>query len=282
MKSAWILGRAALGAVEENILVLYWRILRSVAREATALVGDTSALVLAPHPDDETLACGGLIARKRAGGMSVWIAVASDGSRSHRSQLISPQQLSDLRRKELFTACRELGVHESSVFWLGLPDQELRQMESDLTARFEDLIRALRPGEIYIPTRFDSHPDHRAVHRAAKRALSRSGHSCQVWEYPVWFWGRKAWIDEEAGRLAKIWQLFHRPLSGLVALRPCVVRVDQHGARKLRAVEAYRSQTCNLTGEADWAVLGPKLLSRFLMPEELLFDGGFLPEGRPS
>src|SRR5579885_2284019 len=65
-------------------------------------VNDAPALIIAPHHDDETLGCGGVIALKRAAGVPVQVVILTDGSRSHLEQASLP--VADIiasRRREL-------------------------------------------------------------------------------------------------------------------------------------------------------------------------------------
>src|SRR4051812_6496913 len=80
-------------------------------------------LVVAPHPDDEALGCGGVIALLRQAGISVHVIVASDGAASHPgSKTHPPPVLGELRRAEAEAGCRLLGVPTDDVTFLGFPD----------------------------------------------------------------------------------------------------------------------------------------------------------------
>ncbi|HLL52387.1 MAG TPA: PIG-L family deacetylase, partial [Myxococcaceae bacterium] len=82
------------------------------------------AMVFAPHPDDETLGCGGTILRKRRAGAEVRIAFLTDGAASH-AHLVPREALRALREREALEAAGALGVEASRVCWLGFPDGEL-------------------------------------------------------------------------------------------------------------------------------------------------------------
>src|SRR5580658_4941526 len=89
------------------------------------VLGDGGLVVIAPHPDDESLACGGLIAEARAQGRLVRVVIVSDGTGSHPTSKTYPRaRLRELRENEAREAVAELGLdpgHE--VVFLRLPDR---------------------------------------------------------------------------------------------------------------------------------------------------------------
>ena len=84
-----------------------------------------SCLVVAPHPDDETIGCGATIARKRAAGTDTWVLVVTDGRHSHRSAQVRPLQLAALREEESRRACELLGVDPDQVRFGGFEEGTL-------------------------------------------------------------------------------------------------------------------------------------------------------------
>jgi LmbE family N-acetylglucosaminyl deacetylase len=231
-----------------------------------------SALVLAAHPDDETIACGGVILRKVAAGQPVTIYVASDGRASHDSQHITPHQLAAMRREEMSECARRLGVEPDDVRWAGFPDGALRRHEKELTAQVRALIDELKPDEVYVTGAFEPHADHAVLGRAARRA-SRSSDS-RVLEYPIWLWSQ--------------WPLPRRDgLSAMVnaalvlgGLRRRALRIDvgEHAPAKAHALAAHVSQVGRPVGLPDgvpWELLPPAIDEVAECPYEL-----FLPYRR--
>lgn len=205
-------------------------------------------LVVAPHPDDEVLGVGGLVAMLAGG---VEIAVVTDGEASHPDSTVhSPAALAAIRRAETVTACGLLGVAATAVDHLGHPDGGV-----DEAALADALTRRLAPGRWCVTTwRGDGHPDHEAVGRAAAVACRRSG--ATLLEFPVWMWH---WAGPDHPDVP-----WHRAR-----------RVDLTGAArsaKREAVDAFRSQVLPLgPAPADAAILPPHVLARFARPYETVF-----------
>jgi LmbE family N-acetylglucosaminyl deacetylase/SAM-dependent methyltransferase len=160
-------------------------------------------VVLAAHPDDETLGAGGLIAAAAAQeGVSIEVIVATDGEASHPdSPTHTSNQLAVRRRAEATEAIACLDPH-ATVSFLGLPDGGLRNCQTRLV---EVLTERLRPGCLVVtPWRGDRHPDHAAC-AVGTRALLRRRDDCVHWQYPIWAWH---WADPAADQLP--WSTLHR------------------------------------------------------------------------
>jgi LmbE family N-acetylglucosaminyl deacetylase len=249
----------------------YRFLLRARARDFTGRIGSGSCLVLAPHPDDETLGCGVTIMRKLAASASVWVAIVTDGRHSHHSAMITGSELAGIRRSEAVEACRILGLEAGKVRFLDYEDQALSKNMAPLTEQLRTLIAEIEPREIYLPSAIDSNPDHRALNAAALAAIERTKADIDVFEYPIWFWDPRAWVDIGSPPLTMAWQLMTRPIGALFTLRPMFVRGGDYLARKRTAFAAHRSQATNLTGERDWAVMDDETLSLLIRKDELFF-----------
>jgi LmbE family N-acetylglucosaminyl deacetylase len=149
---------------------------------------DTARLVvLAPHPDDEVLACGALLALHAARGGESLIVAVTDGEGSHRDadrQDLTETALAQTRCTERAQGLKQLDLTDKQILSLHLPDGGVTRHESELERRIRLL---LRPGDVLIsPWRSDGHPDHDACGRAAARASAATGRP--LWEAPVWMW----------------------------------------------------------------------------------------------
>jgi LmbE family N-acetylglucosaminyl deacetylase len=213
--------------------------------------GPASLLVVAAHPDDESLGAAGAITRLAASGWRVEVVVATDGEGSHPdSPTLGPDALAARRRGEADAAMRLLGPGVR-VHHLGLPDGALASREDEVVERLVDLI-----GEngadltLLAPWREDPHPDHRAAGRAARQAAHRT--DSQLLEYPVWAWH----------------QLVPDDIPWERALR--LELTDRERRHKADAIAAHTSQVLPLSDDPrDGAVVTADLLAHFSGAEEI-------------
>jgi LmbE family N-acetylglucosaminyl deacetylase/glycosyltransferase involved in cell wall biosynthesis len=151
---------------------------RLVPYTAAKEIAATSVLVLAPHPDDEALGCGGAILRHVELGVPVRVIVATDGALG-LSGLVRDQQVAR-RERECLDAARILGYGEPA-FWR-IPDQALTYGEPLV----ERLLGEIQTADlIYAPSPLEMHPDHRALGMAAVEAVRRTGRSVRLALYEV-------------------------------------------------------------------------------------------------
>jgi len=134
-------------------------------------------LVLAPHPDDESLACAGLIQRVLAAGGEVFVAIATDGDSNPWPQRVVERRLrlgsgaaarwGARRREEARAALQGLGVDEAHVRFLHWRDQgltrRLYENAADSVETLRQLLAAFAPTLVAAPALSDSHPDHSAL-----------------------------------------------------------------------------------------------------------------------
>jgi LmbE family N-acetylglucosaminyl deacetylase len=190
--------------------------LRSVARTALSLRADrylatpeTVTLVLAPHQDDETLGCGGLLATKRLVAAPVHVAFLTDGSASHRDHpTLTPTSLVQLRTAEAHAALRQLGVECPAIHFLGAPDSRLDRLNAEestaLSAQLTQLLNRLRPDEIFLPYRHDGSTEHEAAFRLVADCLRASGQTPRLLEFPVWCWWNPLLLLRTLHRIRRI------------------------------------------------------------------------------
>ncbi len=111
-------------------------------------------LVLAPHPDDETLGCGGTIAKLARSGRYVCVLVISTGGAVN----VKVENLVDIRRSEAYKAYEILGVKES--LFRDFPDGELYKHYDEVKESLRSVIKSYKPDIIFSPSITDLHPDH--------------------------------------------------------------------------------------------------------------------------
>jgi len=154
------------------------------------VIGSGTCLILAPHPDDESLGCGGLIAASVAAGRSPLVVVLTDGAGSHKSRAFPPERLRAVRAREVCEAVGRLGLAPDRVVFLHEADTRAPHdgLAFDaVVARLVTLIRQeVACTAILAPWRHDPHGDHAAAALAAEAAVLATGISHVA--YPVWGW----------------------------------------------------------------------------------------------
>lgn len=148
-------------------------------------------LVLAPHPDDESIGCGGAIALHLDQGDPVSIAIATDGALGDPEGRFPRGDYRERRRREARAAAADLGAPEPA-FW-DLPDGGLRDLlgpsggTGDLHALVRAAIERTSAGIVYAPPRIDTHPDHHALGLAVEEVLASFGPGGpRAFAYDVW------------------------------------------------------------------------------------------------
>lgn len=148
-------------------------------------------VVIAPHPDDESLGCGGLIAAARAEGCPVRIVVVSDGTGSHPTSAFYPAtRLRDLREAETLAAAEELGVPPDGVAFLRLPDRFVPSEGTAAAAAVANIVQITRECNADFMTvtwQHDPHHDHQASFALAHSAC-RQLPGVRLFAYPIWGW----------------------------------------------------------------------------------------------
>ena len=245
------------------------------ARERTGFLAPGPLLVLAPHPDDETLGCGALIARRLAGGDRVVVAVVTDGRYSHTSSLLTPDDIARLRATEVLRATAELGVPAEDLVTLGYAENSLADHIEEVADRIAALIDEYTCQGVVVTCSLDWHIDHQSLAASARLAVARAEASPELAEYPVW-----TWAEGPGPRFGPARAQLRAMRRGITLLRPgAAVRVPtgMFVEAKRRALREHRSQTVNLTGEPEWAVMTEDFLEQFLGSDEIFFpvsDGG--------
>jgi LmbE family N-acetylglucosaminyl deacetylase len=212
-------------------------------------------VVFAPHPDDETLGCGGTIRKRIDSGGHVRVAFMTDGSASHARQF-GRAELRKLREHEALRATTELGLRERDVHFLGFPDGQLRQHREAASARVRELVLQERPRAVYVPHRDDGPADHGSTTEVVLRAVRSTDLAVTVFEYPVWLWHSFPWVPLNQGR-----GLPHGIIAGVRAQRAflrdlrCFVSLERAHAHKLRALDCYESQMLCPRGVSDYPTL---------------------------
>lgn len=221
-----------------------------------------TTLIVAPHADDETLACGGTISRLRSMGVDVRILVITDGSQSHPNSVGYPsERRAGLRRKEVIAAAQILGVEEEKITFTNLLDGDVPHEGEEgfdtIVKMMGRMLLQIQPDTIFIPYRLDPHRDHIATSQILRRAVCVFKSSPRIFEYPVWLWELGAEEDFPSATDMKTWKI---NMGSALEL-------------KRRALTEHQSQL-GLVIKDDPAgfVLTPDIIAHFELPFEIFFE----------
>jgi LmbE family N-acetylglucosaminyl deacetylase len=146
------------------------------------LLNEKRTVIVSPHPDDETLATGGLIAMQRFREIPVKLLAVTDGEAAYPDV----PDLGKRRRVEQALAAEALGIAGEDVVRLGLRDSAIAEFEATLADHIEANIDSHTL--LVAPWSCDPHPDHEACGRAAAVAARRTG--ATLISYLFWTWHR--------------------------------------------------------------------------------------------
>jgi LmbE family N-acetylglucosaminyl deacetylase len=225
-----------------------------------------AALVFAPHPDDETLGCGGTVIRKIQAGARVGVVFMTDGSASHRN-LVSENDLRGLRRKEALAACSILGVPPERVWFMDFRDGDLSACEDEATGRVVEIFRQHEVEQVFVPYSGDLTADHVATRSIILRALRRTSARVTVYEYPVWFWLHWPWTSVQSVGIGRMFRELTAAVRCWAAMAKDLrysVTVDGVLAHKRKALECHRTQVERLMPASSWPILGDVSNGEFL------------------
>lgn len=229
------------------------------ALSAEGLAALAPLVVLAPHPDDESLGCGALIAAARAARLSVRVVLVSDGSASHPgSKAWPPGKLQRLREREFASALAALGADPARRICVGLRDSAVPQPG---TRAFEQALALLdarlgeTPATLLATWRHDPHRDHAATYALARALQERLKPRPRLLEYPVWGFSLPGDTELPDG-----------PPRGFT------LEVGAHRERKERAIACHRSQTTDLIDDVQGFRLDPGMIGRALDGPEIFLE----------
>ncbi|WP_102960057.1 PIG-L deacetylase family protein [Mangrovicella endophytica] len=210
-------------------------------------------LVVAPHPDDESLGCGGLIHELARRGARFHILFVTDGGASHLNSASWPRQrLAAARESEALEALRRLGVDDHDATFLHLPDAAMPRPDSTAgmaaSAETTAVLGSFLPDLVLLPWRRDPHCDHRDSWHLVTSAIAATDRPVTVWEYAIW-------LDE-------IGAPEDRPRAGEMDAFDFVLP-EAAVAAKRHAVAAHRTQTGEIITDDPTAFrLTPETIDR--------------------
>jgi LmbE family N-acetylglucosaminyl deacetylase len=228
------------------------------------LVGLGPVVVVAPHPDDEALGCGGLLALLRQAGQPVAAVLVSDGTMSHpAAALFAAPARRAVREAEFRHTLTILGI-DTEPLLLGLPDSRVPANSQEphfeeAVTRLQNFLESHQAATVFVPWRRDPHPDHRATSQLVQTALATLPHPLHRLEYVAWAWERAAPDDLP---------------TAADNVRGFRLDVGAVAARKQRAIVAHRSQVAPgvFTDDPAGFLLSAEMLAHFAGPYEVFFE----------
>lgn len=206
----------------------------------------TRLVVVAAHPDDESLGAGGLIAMAHDAGLFVYVVLLTAGE-SYAHQKLGRHAVATLRLSEVQSAIDLLAPNAPVVF-LGATDGEVARHEPEVATSLAELIGDGRRTLVVAPWRHDGNDDHDAAGRAAAEAARLSG--AGIVEYPLWAWYR---LRPEEAPWAKVRRVV---ITGTVR------------EAKERAIAAHVSQVRADAVDRSAARLSQRVLAHYTGPVE--------------
>ena len=171
-----------------------------------------NVLVIAPHPDDESIGCGGALSLHGLNGDRVTAVFLTSGELGLKK--LAHQKAWEIREEEARRAGKILGL--AKLFFLRQRDWTLRDHVIGTATALGAILKREMPALIYLPHPSDWHPDHQATWPIVRTALKRSGIPApKIRAYEVW---------APIGQIDEV-----QDISGVMS-------------RKMRAVRAHRSQ----------------------------------------
>lgn len=219
-------------------------------------------VVIAPHPDDESLGCGGAIALLRRFGCPVRALMVSDGTRSHPNSPSYPApRLRDVREAEAVAALSILGVEQNDIIFLRYGDCAVPfagdPAFAEAVDRCANALTSFGAQTVLVPWRRDPHRDHQATWQIVDAVVAAMPTPPRVLEYPIWVWELAKREDAPTSADMSAWRL----------------DIGATTEQKQAAIRAHVSQTTDLIDDdPDGFRLLPEVLAHFAEPWEIYLE----------
>lgn len=176
-------------------------------------------VIIAPHPDDEVIGCGGLITRMVAEGNAPHVIILTGGEGSLGKDCdVNPEKIVNARRGLTRKAIAELGLPIENIHEFNLGDGRIGDSPEQQLEEIRECLASLNPDTLLLPHWGEGWRDHVVVKSLFTDNLPGG---CEVWEYCVWMWYYNVW-------------------RGLDWRNAAVVRLTPgEQSKKNRAIDAY-------------------------------------------
>lgn len=220
------------------------------------------ALIISPHPDDEVMGCGGMLAMCTTLGKKTNVLFITNGEASHKDCCaVSLSEISAQREKSALEANMALGVTASDLQFLKWQDGAIPlDGHSDfiqLTEIIAAAIKQFKPDVVFCPHPFEGWSDHVAAEQLTRAALKILKHERipKLYHYCVWFW-------------------FSMPLRQSIKINwrnARLLDISQHFFQKCQALSVYLN-AISPCGNPWIGKLPLQLLKAFNWHKELFFE----------
>jgi len=210
-------------------------------------------LIVSPHPDDETLGCGGLIAQCATTNHPLRIVTLTNGDASHPGNHRWRARLAQIRWREQAAALKQLGLTEDCSEWFHQADGSLASIGGfeyeQLVARLAAVITRHGIESVFVTAIDERHEDHQFAALIAVQATTLVAYCQRLFSYPIWS--------------AEI-----RAAELLRSEQPYVLNIQPWLARKRAAINEHRSQMGSVEMPAGGFQIPESLIEQKLQPSE--------------
>lgn len=179
--------------------------------------GSKRIIVFAPHPDDETLGCGGTIIKKIKEGCNISLVFITDGTKSASKKI---------RREEAKAAAHILGVKKRNIVFLGFEDMSLERNKYIVQEKVIEILKEQFPVEVYFTLKEDAHSDHSVLNSIVKNSIETLSLHVIMYQYIIW-----------TNTIWPLWKIIYFVKHNLIN-----VDISEFLHLKRRAMEKYKSQ----------------------------------------
>jgi N-acetylglucosamine malate deacetylase 1 len=199
-----------------------------------------NVLVIAPHPDDEAIGCGGAICKHVEGGDQVIVAFLTSGELGLKH--LEQGAAWKIREAEAQAAANVLGLSE--ICFLRQPDWTLGDAVDPAAEALTEVFESLQPGMVYVPHPAEWHPDHKAAVAILQKTLANNGHATpEIRGYEVW----TPLADYHIA--IDITEVLPRKIAAIRCHKSQCVDIDY--AQAARGLAAYRGAIATRTAHAE-------------------------------